>query len=221
MARRQAYDRPVHEVVVAIGVMFLLVVVTAAVAIGLLAHTLIRSNRVVPNRRSSAPLTWLWSWAAAARLHRRLRRAVRAVAYVIGPLRPPSRGRGRTGHPTSPLVDVADALVARAADVDDRVVAASRVAPRWRSRLLADLGVAVAEVEASVAHLGRVAVTWRTQMDAAGGVADPLPALDLRARLDAVEAALAEVAGVDAGWRGFPPGRVAAPHSADRRLTGG
>jgi hypothetical protein len=211
----------VHELVVAVGVMFLLVVVTSAVAVGMLVRTLTRSNRVVPDRRSSAPLTWLWSWATAARLHRRLRRAVQVVASVIGPLRPPSRGRRRTGRPTSPLIDVADALVARAAHVDDRLVAASRVAPQWRSRLLADLGGAVAEVEASVAHLGRVAVAWRTQMEAAAGVADPLPALDLRARLEAVEAALAEVAHVDAGWRGTPPGRVAAPPAADRRLTGG
>jgi hypothetical protein len=187
----------VHEVVIAIGVMLLLVVVGTALACGLLVHRMTRSNRVVPDRRSSAPLTWLWSWASAARLHRRLRRAMQVVAYSIGPLRPPARRR-QPAPPVSPLVDVADALMARAAHVDDCLVSASRAAPQWRSYLLADLSRAVAEVEASVAHLGRVAAAWRTQLEAAAP-ANPLPPLDVRARLSAVEAALAEVAHAASG----------------------
>jgi hypothetical protein len=200
----------VHELVIAIGVTFLLVVVGTGMACGLLVLSLTRSNRVVPDRRSSAPLTWLWSWATAARLHRRLRRAVQVAGYVIAPFRPPSRRRRRPAPPTSPLVDVADALMARAAQVDDCLVSASRTAPQWRTPMLADLSKAVADVEASVAHLGRVAAAWRTQIEAVAPTT-PLPPLDVRARLDAVEAALAEVAHAGADGGQPPLGPVGRP----------
>jgi hypothetical protein len=199
--------------VIAAGVVFLTVVVTASLAVGLGVRSLSRSNRVVPDRRSPAPITWLWSWATAARLHRRLRRAAQMVAFVVAPLRPPTRGRRRPNPGTSPLVEVADTLMARVVEIDERLVAASRVAPRWRAHLVADLGRAVTEVEESVAHLGRVAAAWRSQMEAAGRY-EPLPALDLRSRLDAVEAALAEVAHAGQAGARAPIGGAERPLSA-------
>jgi hypothetical protein len=199
--------------VIAAGVVVLSMVLTASLAVGLAVRSLSRSNRVVPDRRSPAPITWLWSWAAAARLHRRLRRAAQVVASVVAPLRPPSRSRRRPNPGASPLVDVADTLMARVVEIDERLVVASRVAPRWRAHLVADLGRAVAEVEESAAHLGRVAGAWRSQMDAAGRY-EALPALDLRSRLDAVEAALVEVAHAGRAGGRQPVGGAERPLSA-------
>jgi hypothetical protein len=203
----------VHEIVIAAGVFLLTLVMTVSLAVGLFVRSLSRSNRVVADRRSPAPMTWLWSWATAARLHRRLRRAAQTVSCVVAPLRPPSRRRQRPNPGPSPLVDVADALLARIVDIDERLVAASRVAPRWRAGLVADLGQAVADVEESVAHLGRVTAAWGSQMEAAARY-EPVPPLDVRSRLDAVEAALLEVAHAGRAGAGAPAVGTERPLSA-------
>jgi hypothetical protein len=178
------------EFLTALAATALVVVITASVGCWLLARRFVRANRVVPDRRSPAPLTWLWSWGAPARLHRRLRRAVQVVTYVMAPFRLPPRGQRRPAPPAQ-LVGIANELIMRASDLDDRLVVASGLAGPWRGRLLQEIGAGVNDVEASVSHLERVAIAWRAELD---GAAMREPPLDLRSRLGALEAALAEVA---------------------------
>jgi hypothetical protein len=175
------------EFLTALAATGLVVVATGAIVAWLVARRVVLANRVVPGRRSPAPLRWLWSCYAPARLHRRLRRAVLVVTNAMAPFRTPARrGQPHLAPPTD-LINVADELVERAAHLDDRLVTASGLSGLWRRRLLGELGAAVVDIEASVAHLERLAV----------GIAGPAncePVLDLRARLGALEAALAEVA---------------------------
>ncbi|HEY2302403.1 MAG TPA: hypothetical protein VGH66_10940 [Acidimicrobiales bacterium] len=199
------------EMLMALSVFALVVVVGSAVGCWLLFRRLHRANRVVDDRRSPAPLSWLWSWNATARLHRRLRRAVQVVTYVMAPFRPPARRDRRTPPPApGDLLGVADALLLRAAEIDERLVAASRTAWPWRAGLLRQLASAVGEVEGSVTHLQRVAAAWKAEMDAAVGW-QPFPPLDLHSRLGALEAAMAEVSQVAAAGAArvgghLPPG---------------
>ncbi len=106
--------------------------------------------------------------------------------------------------------------MAQAANLDDRLVAVSHMAPGWRSHLVTDLSREVAEVEATAAHLSRVATSWRAQMATPTPYA-PLPPLDLGSRLDAVEAALFEAIHAAAATVPGPMGPVGAPVAS---LTG-
>ncbi len=171
------------DLLMGLSVVFLVVMTATAIGAWLLWRRLVRANRVVPGRRSPAPLSWLWSWRAAARLHRRLRRAMQVAGYLMVPFE---------SAPDADLVGVADTLAARSAHLDERLVAVSVMAPPWRGKLLRELSAAVAEVESSVCHLERVAVAWRTEIHTAAAW-EPLPPLDLRSRLGAIEEALADV----------------------------
>jgi hypothetical protein len=195
------------EFLTALAVTALVMMISAMMCCWLVARRVVRANRVVPDRRSPAPLSWLWSWGTPARLHRRLRRAVQVVAYVMAPFRPPPRGVRRSVAPAE-LVGIANELVVRAAQLDDRLAAAAALAGPWRGRVFDELGAAVREVEASVMHLERVAITWRAEIEAAARMTEPLPALDVRSRLGALEAAITEVAHAAAGGAaraGGPP----------------
>jgi hypothetical protein len=161
----------------ALSVLMLVLVLSGTIGCWLLWRRVLRANQVVPDRRSPAPLSWLWSWNRPARLHRRLRRACQIVPVSI---------------PVADLVGMGDALNLRAAQIDERLVAASRMAPPWRNNLLRELGAAVSDVESSACHLERVAVAWRDEVHAAGAW-EPFPPLNIRSRLGAVEAALADV----------------------------
>jgi hypothetical protein len=194
------------EFLTAVAVATLVVMITAAIGCWLLARRFVRANRVVPDRRSPAPLTWLWSWGTPARLHRRLRRAVQVVTYVMAPFRLPPRGQRRPAPPAD-LVGIANELVMRAADLDDRLVVASGLAAGWRGRLLREIGAGVNEVEASVSHLERVAIAWHAEFGAAG-TAEPL---DLRSRLGALESALAEIAHASAAGAARAGGPLESP----------
>jgi hypothetical protein len=181
------------EFLTALAATALATMMVASIGCWLVARRVVRANRVVPDRRSPAPLSWLWSLRTPARLHRRLRRAVQVVSYVMAPFRPPPRG-SRRSVPPEELVGIANELVVRAAQLDDRLAAAAALAGPWRGRVFDQLGAAVSDVEASVLHLERVAVAWRAQIDAAARMSEPLPPLDLRSRLGALEAAVTEVA---------------------------
>jgi hypothetical protein len=139
-----------------------------------------RANRVAPNRRTAAPIGWLWSLRAPARLHRRLKRAVRMAWTSVAPLAP----RGS-------LSRLADELAQRAAFIDDRLVSAARA--RW---LLGGLAQEVAQVEADARRLTGLAHSWRLQLQQAALASEAVPALDMQSRLDAFEAAMAELSRV-------------------------
>ena len=70
-----------------------------AVLVGVFSWQLARSNRVVPDAPSTAPILWLWSPTQPARLHRRLRRHPSAAAPGERPPRThaPHQGRAAGG----------------------------------------------------------------------------------------------------------------------------
>lgn len=164
--------------------------VAVIVGFALTVRSIRRANRIVPGRRSAAPIGWLWSLRAPARMHRRLKRAVRmaaAAAVPVEPLGEHPRSRRRS-QPASALGAVADDVARRAVAVDDWLVTTA-----WMRPLPPGLVREVHEVEEAAWRLARTAAAWRAQLHQAI-VADVAPGLDLRSRLDAFEAAMAELA---------------------------
>jgi hypothetical protein len=176
----------VRELLFALFGVWVVVVCSLVVGAVLLRRAAGRRNRVVPDRHSPAPLSWLWSWRGPARLHRRLRRAVQIAEVAVAPLR-------QRDPDLCPLVGVADDLVARAGQVDIRLVTAAG-APGATAFLRRELTFEVGEIEASAWRLSRLAASWQFQLRQASDGAHGLPPLELNARLDAVESALSEVA---------------------------
>jgi hypothetical protein len=165
----------------ALGVIAVIAVASMALSVALLMRALIRANRVAPGRHSAAPLTWLVSPRLAARLHRRLRRAVAVSAFATGTVAPAA----------VPLREVAAGLAGRAVSLDDWLVAADGLHPVARRPRLAQLTAEVREIETGAARLHNISGDWRRSLDHATVGIAPLP--DLHERLDAVEAALQEL----------------------------
>jgi hypothetical protein len=169
-------------------------VIATGICGSLVARSVRRVNRVSPHRRSAAPVAWLYSWREPARLHRRLRRAVAVAHSAVAPLRPPQR-RWRRADQGGALAEMADELGRRAAAVDDQLVWAASLHPGWRRQTLASLAREAAEIESNAWRLAHLANRWRAQLDQAA-LSQAAPPLDLGARLDAFEAAMAELARV-------------------------
>jgi hypothetical protein len=168
----------------------------AATGCALTVRTLRRANRVVADRPTPAPVTWLWSWQEPARLHRRLRRAVQAAGSAALAVEAEASGGGarrRRSKPTTPLSTLATEVAEQAAALDKHLASVSHVPRTWRSREMSAISGQVRELEASAYRLGQLAIEWRTQLRQLTP-ASPEPALELQTRLDALEAAIAEVA---------------------------
>jgi hypothetical protein len=157
----------------AIAVFLVMTVVLCVCCVAAALHMLRVRNRVVPDVRSSAPLGWLWSPRAAARMHRRLRGSVLGARMAL--------------PPGSVLADVAREIEQRAASLDRELVAADRARAPARSRLVADLRDEVAEVEALNQRLVTMSRSRRHDLGA------------VRERLDALDAALRELELPEAG----------------------
>ncbi|MHB1533517.1 MAG: hypothetical protein ACYC1D_02720 [Acidimicrobiales bacterium] len=161
-----------------------------------------RANRLVADRPTAAPLTWVWSPMRPARLHRRLRRACQMVA-VAGDVGPPAgrRRRRRTRDDVRPLAALAAEVTTQAMAVDHQLVLAARSAHPWRSGRISALDAEVHRVESTAVRLGHLHAQWRAHLAASGAPA--VPPLDLEERLDAFEWALREL--------GVGPGSDATP----------
>lgn len=182
-----------HDILIALAVIGATIASAGTFGFYLIARAVWRANRVVPDRRTQAPISWLVSPREPARLHRRLRRAAEVSNGAVAPMRSASKRR-QPDKALSPLVQVADDLIAEAVQLDDRLPQAAGAFPQWRGQLLHELAAQVKEVEAAAVRLVQLSVTWQMEMRRAAelptaGVAP----LELRARLDAVEAALAEL----------------------------
>ena len=106
-----------EAILLAILLSVVVVMVLVGVLFGVFSWQLARSNRVVADAPTTAPILWLWSPTQPARLHRRLRSAVR-------PLPLPATGRRGRG-------DAAPARPAGRADAD-RGLPGRRRRPRAR-----------------------------------------------------------------------------------------
>ena len=168
----------VRELFVFVAAFLLALSAAAAAGCALTVYALRRANRVSPDRRSHAPVSWLWSWREPARLHRRLRRAVQScsvsAAVAATTLRP-----------------LADDLASRAATVDDELAAGGHIHWVGRRPLMARLSGSVREIERSALQLNRLATEWRTGLHQVA-LSESDPDLDLGSRMAAAQAALAE-----------------------------
>jgi hypothetical protein len=159
-----------------------MIVAAMAATFALTMRALVRANRVATGRRSSAPLSWLASLAAPARLHRRLRRAMGVAEVAVGSVAPAALVLG----------DVAGELVERAVTLDHWLVAANGLYPVARRDRMVELSREVREIEVSAARLHQLSCDWRRSLDHATASGDTsLP--DWHQRLDAVEAALRDL----------------------------
>jgi hypothetical protein len=196
----------VAEFYTAVLVVNLLIAVAFVLPAALVLRKLRRANRVAPGRRSRAPLSWLVSLAAPARLHRRLRRAVAAADLSVA-MSPAAQA----------LQDVAGELVARAISLDDCLVAVNALHPAVRRDHLTQLTAEVREIELSTARLHRLSGDWRLRLDQAAASAMPFP--DLHERMDSVEAALRELPHPGGTRTLIPAAPPAPPATARARLA--
>jgi hypothetical protein len=151
---------------VVVGFLVTTLVFTACCVVAVV-HSLRVRNRIAPSVRTPAPVAWLWSPRAAARLHRRLRRSVQATRLLL--------------H--GAFDDVAGDVEHRAVALDRQLVAADRAPLPARTRLVADLRDEVGEIEALNQRLVAMARTSRSRGDLTA----------VRERLDALDAALREL----------------------------
>jgi hypothetical protein len=169
----------VKSLLMAVTVLTIATVVTAAICSALLRRWVRRRNRVNPHLPTLAPLGWLWSPFPAARLHRRLRRCVATVDEAL-----PRRRRARRTWPA--LTNAADQLARHAADVDAHVVEGHRAGTvhlvAWE----------VDDVERLAARLLSLGRLWEHDDFSTRR------AQDLRDRIDALEQATREVRRVSA-----------------------
>lgn len=152
------------DLVVALGVLAVVVAVGIVVPVVAVRWRLRRRNRVHPKVASPAPLSWLVSPAAPARLHRRLQATVR-VASVHRPRRAP------------------DDVALHAIELDRRIVLASR-------RPHGERGPALRALRAEVDELDRLALAVNRPFDtlAVGDPKERLTALaEAHAELDALD----------------------------------
>ncbi|MEJ7584913.1 MAG: hypothetical protein WKF43_12730 [Acidimicrobiales bacterium] len=127
-----------------VGITVLAVVMTLLLTL-LGIRRLRRRNQVSREEPGDAPLGWLWSPAAAARLHRRLQAAV-AVGQVI------RQRHAKDSHPPR-SVDLACELEREAAALDRHLTLIGRLPPRERRRLLPRFSADVRRVEQLASRL--------------------------------------------------------------------
>ncbi len=202
------------DVLAVIALIVAVSVLLAAVAGVVVARRLKRPLLLAPGARGvSVPLRWRWSLSPAAVLHRRLVVATSSVVSM-GPIESTRWGGVRQRAPWQErLQDLLDLAVS----VDRRLVAAERQPRALRRRLYA-------EIEPQVTKVEQVAERMRTTVSARGLDAGDRSADDIVARLDAIDAALGEIEGLDpdkALERGAQaPGRAAAPPRPGAQPTG-
>jgi hypothetical protein len=185
-----------EAILLAILLTVLVIAVILAVLVGVFSWQLARSNRVVPDTPTSAPILWLWSPTQPARLHRRLRGAIRPL-----PLPVTSR-RGRGSHTkTTPHVELMRTVAGQAVAVDHQLVAAARLSRQPRRRHLQALTPQVVEIERlslRLAHQHRIA----TQPATIGGpypttASTPQVLADVTTRLDRLDEAHRELLAIE------------------------
>lgn len=125
-------------------VVVLLMVVAAAVAATVVVRSnkekYARANEVIPGRATGAPAEWAGSHTPEARLHRRLRDAVKALA-------------ANPAMEDSWMLDARVSLEEQAVAVDERLIAVAALPERLRAEPLAAVSAAVDAVEVAVAAL--------------------------------------------------------------------
>jgi len=160
-----------------IGLMFLAMLIGSILIPLRLLH---RRNRISPSARTGAPLHWLSSPSGAARLHRRLQRAISTGRLALA-------ARAADGV----AVDVMVELERHACAIDTQLVIAERAPKPHRARLLRELAAETAEVESLVVRVLRVNRAWDGSSPSARNL------MGVHDRLDALEQAVGVLDGID------------------------
>jgi hypothetical protein len=197
----------VEQVLAALAVVMVLMVVAWVGSLLAVVLAVRRANRVDRRVATPAPLTWLFSPRAGARLHRRLRAAVRLAQHStpvhahgsIRARRTPARPgrahplRGRAARGRSPHEELVDELAGRAVALDRQVVAAAAGPAASRRGRLAAVAADTALLEAAASNLAEVAAA--ASMPPGG---DRDLTRDLVERIDHLAAAHAELRRLEA-----------------------
>jgi DNA-binding helix-hairpin-helix protein with protein kinase domain len=171
--------------------LFVALVVLGAGGLSLLAGALLygrwrlrKQLRVRPSTRSSAPTNWLVSMSEPARLHRRLRKAA-ATARLAG----------ASGGAT--VAELADEIEDHAVALETHLVLLSRM---WRRERQARTQVVtqIEQLEQLTTRLTASAV--QVSRPRALGAGSPDALAELTERIDALEAARAELTALERSW---------------------
>jgi len=167
-----------------LAVIFVLIaVISITLAFFALArHRILRRHRVNPSVPTNAPLTWLASPQATARLHRRLCRASDVARDAIERTTPKKK-LGRKPAPSALAPLVAD-LEREAMAIDEHLTLVQRLGTQERRRLLVHLDGQVRQVEGlagRIAMLGARAASPTERMD------DPSAMHEIETRVDQLE----------------------------------
>jgi hypothetical protein len=179
-------------------VLLLSFVVFCAGMTALALRRLEHRNRVSPSVRSRTPLAWQWSYRYAARMHRHLQRTVAGVRSCL--LMGDELG----------LVDLVQEIERHACAIDDQLAIAGRMPQPTRRRLLRELRAEVSEVDAMAERVIRLRRAWSGAVPSARSLAP------VAERIDALEAALRDVARLDRA-SGFDGGLGDLDQAAERR----
>jgi hypothetical protein len=139
-----------------------------------------RANRISPKVASQAPLLWRWSFAAAARQHRRLQR-IAALARTSAA----AAGVGGVG-----VADLASDIERQACAIDDQLALTRHLPTHHRVRRIFELERAIADLEQLALRITILA----------GQVSSPMPdsVVPLAERIGHLETAVAEVKRIEA-----------------------
>jgi hypothetical protein len=166
-------------VVLAVLVVFATAVMLTAGSVAVVLWRLRRRNRVVPELRTAAPLSWLVLPTLPARLHRRLRTAI---------------GVARLAQDSPGAQSILRELESHAAVVDDHLVVTSRLRA-GRVASLRSLTAQVEGVELVAGRLATAAVEARRARTLPGDAPDPL--VRIGEKLAALEEARRDLAHVE------------------------
>jgi hypothetical protein len=189
------------------GKVTIVLLVLCGIALLVLARVR-RRLRVSPRVATDAPLRWLASPQLAARLHRRLQGAVRAVRAAT---KAPSRRSTRPQAPASAATRLAADLEREAVLIDRRIVAVAKLGPAERRRALEHSAREVARLEGLAHRIADLAREEQQRPVLAGGES----ALDdLAARVERLETARAELTVIETEARLAAPAQLPARHTA-------
>jgi hypothetical protein len=151
-----------------------------ALAMALVVRAIERQKQVAPGIRSPAPISWIASPVAGARLHRRLRDAVISARASV-------EGNGLLEGLGGLVVE----LERHAASVDRQLVVVERASTPVRRRLRRELHAEVQMVESVSERL------IRTTRSYAGAQPSQRSITAIGERLDALDAAMADLARIE------------------------
>jgi hypothetical protein len=184
------------EVLAMLGIGMLVMVLLTATALGAVVHRVRVGNEVSRVYRNHPPARWLASPSVCGRLHRRLRGAVAALRLAVPAS---SRRRWRRRSEASTLEVLANELEVHAAALDRDLMVADRqrglVAVPAR-RLLAE------QVQALEVLANRVVMAARLAASTPGREPTTEALQAITERLDALDAAHAELARLEARLQG-------------------